>query len=577
MPGNNLRVGATGIAWHTRMGALLAAATLLCCGCTSPREYIRNGFKVGPNFAKPPAPVEQKWIDTGNERLKSRTPENVEWWTALNDPVLNDLVRRAYRDNLTVRQAAYRVLEFRAQRAITAGNLFPQTQQANGGFTSNAISAATASFANFGAAPATPGAPAFGFARFFNTWDTGFNLSWELDFWGRLRRAIESADATLDASIEDYDNALVTLIGNVATSYVNVRTFQERLRLARENLDLQEKTFKIVKAQFELGSKNKVDLDQALTNLAQVESLIPQLEIGERQAANGLCILLGIPPQDMQAILGTGPIPKVAPELVVGIPADLVRRRPDVLSAERQAAAQSAQIGIAQAQFYPIIAVTGNISWQAERFQDLFGSKALAGSVGPSFQWNILNYGRLVNGVRVQDARFQQLVTAYQSVVLKAEGEAENGIIAYLRSHEVVKALAKGVQASKDGAEIGDIQYKNGKIPFVSLALLQQNLVSQQDNYATAQGNVVLGLIQTYQALGGGWQIRLQPPSAPASDGAAPGVPNGGPIDNKMLPQARRLVPNQGLAGAVDTEPPLTDSTPPRVLPLARIDVLNVR
>ena len=276
-------------------------------------------------------------------------------------------------------------------------------------------------------------------------------MAWELDFWGRLRRAIESADATLDASIEDYDNALVTLIGNVATTYVNVRTFQERIRLARENLDLQEKTFKIVKAQFELGSKNKVDLDQALTNLAQVEALIPQLEIGERQAANQLCILLGIPPQDVQALSG----PRRSRRST-----GLGRRhsRGPLAAPARCASAPSAgrrperQIGIAQAEFYPYISITGTISWQAARFQDLFSSRALAGSVGPAFQWNILNYGRLVNGVRVQDARFQQLVTSYQSVVLKAEGEAENGIIAYLRSHQVVRALFKGVEASKDGA-----------------------------------------------------------------------------------------------------------------------------
>jgi hypothetical protein len=177
----------------------------------------------------------------------------------------------------------------------------------------------------------------------------------------------------------------------------------------------------------------------------------------------------------------------------------------------------------------------------------------------------------------VQDARFQQLVTSYQSVVLKAEGEVENGIIAYLRSHQVVRALAKGVEASKDGAEIGDIQYKNGKIPFVSLALLQQNLVTAQDQYATAQGNLVLGLIQTYQALGGGWQIRLQQPNPAATGGGVPAAPNPAPEEIKVLPQARRLVPNQGLAGAVATEPPVVESAPPRVLPLARIDVQNVR
>src|SRR5205807_1136226 len=173
----------------------------------------------------------------------------------------------------------------------------------------------------------------------------GFNLAWELDFWGRLRRIIESADATLDASIEDYDNALVTLIGNVASTYTNIRTFQTRIKLANDNLSLQRETYKIAEAQFTAGKTTKIDVDQALTNLAQVEALIPQLEISMRQTQNQLCVLLGISPQDLEPLLGTASIPKIAPEIVVGIPAELLRRRPDVLSAERQAAAQSAQIG----------------------------------------------------------------------------------------------------------------------------------------------------------------------------------------------------------------------------------------
>jgi NodT family efflux transporter outer membrane factor (OMF) lipoprotein len=481
-------------------------------GCTSPGEFIRNGFKVGPNYAKPPAPVEQTWIDAGDPRLDSRTPANIEWWTILNDPILNNLVQRAYQENLTLRQAAYRVLQFQAQRAIAAGNLFPQTQTFDGSYTAQAISGAAANSITsipVAAASASAAPGASGFSRFFNQWQFGFNLAWELDFWGRLRRQLETADANLDASIEDYDNALVTLIGNVASTYVNIRTFQTRIKLANDNFKLQSETFKIVDAQFKAGAKNKVDVDQALTNLATVEALIPQLEIQQRQAENQLCTLLGIPPQDLALLIGTGSIPKASPELVVGIPAELLRRRPDVLSAERQAAAQSAQIGAAEAALYPIVTINGTLDWQAARFSDLFGGRAMAGSIGPSFTWNILNYGRLVNGVRVQDALFQQLVVNYQNVMLKAEAEVENGITAYLNGHQVVRSLAKGVIASAEGVELGTIQYKEGKIQFITLANLQQQLVTQQDSLATAYGNLVQGLVQTYQALGGGWQIRL--------------------------------------------------------------------
>ncbi len=474
--------GVAGTACRWLPCALLLTMLYTAGGCTSPRDYFRNGLKVGPNYAKPPAPVEEAWIDSGNKRLVSTTPANIEWWTVLNDPVLNNLVKKAYRDNLTVRQAAYRVLQFQAQRAIAAGNLFPQTQQARGSFTRNQISTATSSgvgssilssaagvggttAAGAGAAggtgaattgtatgvgAATSGAAAAGFSRFFSLWDGGFNLAWELDFWGRLRRNLESADASLDASIEDYDNALVTLIGNVASTYVNIRTFQTRIKVANDNLALQQETYKIAEAQFNAGKTTKIDVDQALTNLAQVESLIPQLEISQRQAQNQLCTLLGIPPQDLENLIGTASIPKVAPELVVGIPAELLRRRPDVLSADAPGRCSSAQIGVAQAELYPHISITGTISWQANRFQDLFSGRAMAGSVGPSFQWNVLNYGRLINAVRVQDALFQQLVANYQNTVLKAEAEAENAITSYLRSHQVVRALAKGAIASEE-------------------------------------------------------------------------------------------------------------------------------
>ncbi len=319
MHGNNHQANpaeATGC-WPLKLARtkIVLTAALLLCGCTSPREYIQNGFKVGPNYAKPTAPVEEKWIDNQDKRLVSQTPENVEWWKVLNDPVLNSLVKRAYNENLTLRQAAYRVLQFQAQRAIVAGNLFPQTQQATGSYTANAISKEL---------PTTVFAP----QRFYNVFSGGFNLAWELDFWGRLRRAIESADATLDASVEDYDNALVTLIGNVASTYVNVRTFQTRIKMATDNLDLQRETFKIAEAKFKAGTTSEIDIDQALTNLAQVESLIPQLETSQRQAENQLCVLLGMPPQDLRDLIGVASIPKVAPELIVGIPADLLHAAP---------------------------------------------------------------------------------------------------------------------------------------------------------------------------------------------------------------------------------------------------------
>src|SRR5207302_7382228 len=289
--------------------------------------------------------------------------------------VLDALVCSAYQQNLTLRQAGVQILEARAQQAIAVGNILPQTQQANGDYTRYAASTQVANRSNVS-------------RRFYGQWDYGFNLAWELDFWGRFRRAVEAANASLDASVENYDAVLVTLLGDVATYYVQLRTFQQRIEYAQANVRLQHETLKIVEARFKAGTTTKLDVAQARSTLEQTEAQIPELEISLRLANNQLCTLLGIPPEELRARLGTAPIPTAAAEVAAGIPADLLRRRPDVRRAERQAAAQSAEIGVAEAEFYPHMSVTGTISYSAEQFNHLFRTTALAGNVGPSFQWN---------------------------------------------------------------------------------------------------------------------------------------------------------------------------------------------
>ncbi len=476
-------------------GVLLAS--MLGGGCTSPSEYIHNGFKVGPNYVRPPAPVAQKWIDADDVRVRSECDDLSRWWVVFRDPALDSLVCFAYQQNLSLRVAGYRVLEARAQMSIDTGNLFPQTQTATGSYTRSVLS-------REGANPL-----ASGLKRWYGQWNYGFNLSWELDFWGRLRRAIESDSATLDASAANYDDVLVTLLGDVATNYVTYRTAEQRIKYAKENVSLQRKTLQIVEGQLAVGLVTGLDVDQAQSTLEQTEAAIPELEIALRQAANQLCILLGIPPQDLQARLGSGSIPTAPAEVAVGIPADLLRRRPDVRRAERQAAAQSAQIGIAQAEFYPHISINGTIGVSAENFKDLFQERALAGNVGPGFTWNFLNYGRISNNVRLQDARFQELVATYQNTVLSAAQDAENGLVTFLRAQQRAKSQAASAADAKKAVDIALGQYAAGAIDLTRVTLLQQNLVGLEDTLAQAQGEIATGLIQVYRALGGGWEIRL--------------------------------------------------------------------
>jgi NodT family efflux transporter outer membrane factor (OMF) lipoprotein len=475
--------------------ALLMIFTLVLCGCTSFRDYIGNGFKVGPNYCRPAAQVAPNWIDAADKRVRRDCDDLSKWWTVFNDPTLNNLICCAYHQNLTLREAGWRVMEARAQLAIAKGEIFPQSQTMTGEYSRNVLSKQTANgqFIN---------------QPFFDNWNLGFNLNWELDFWGRFRRAVESNAASLDASVNDYDDVLVTLLGDAAANYVQMRTFEERIKYTQANVQLQRETLTIVEARFKAGTTSELDVYQARSTLEQTEAQIPELEISLRQTVNQLCVLMGMPPEELRARLGPASIPTAPPEVAVGIPADLLRRRPDVRRAERQVAAQSALIGVAEADFYPAFSLNGTLGYSAQQFPDLFRSTALNGNFGPSFQWNILNYGRILNNVRFQDARFQELAAAYQQTVLNADQEVENGLVTFLRAQQRMRSQAAAVEDTQKAVKIVLAQYPQ-LVDFTRVTQLEQTLVLQQDVLAQAQGEIATGLIQVYKALGGGWEIRL--------------------------------------------------------------------
>jgi NodT family efflux transporter outer membrane factor (OMF) lipoprotein len=504
--------------------AILFTAVVLTSGCTPWREFIDNGFKVGPNYRKPPAPVAKDWIDADDKRVRRESDDLSKWWTVFNDPVLNSLICDAYRQNLSLRVAGMRVLEARAQLAIDTGNLLPQTQTSTGDFKWNGLSEKTANnFLTFSSPPGgVAGLTIPTFKRWYGQWDLGFNLSWELDFWGRFRRAVEADSASLDASVENYDDVLVTLLGQVATAYAQMRITEQRIKYAQENVALQRETLEIVEARFKRGTVTKLDVAQARSTLEQTQATIPELAISLRQFNNQLCILLGIPPEELRARLGSGSIPTAPVEVAVGIPADLLRRRPDVRKAERQAASQSAEIGVAEAEFYPHIAINGTWQYSAEFFKDLWTSKALNGNIGPTFTWNILNYGRILNNVRLQDAKFQELVATYQNSVLSAAQDVENGLVTFLQAQQRTQFQAASVKDAEEAVSIAVAQYKAGTVDFTRVTQLEQNLVTQQDTLAQAQGEIVTGLIQVYKALGGGWQLRETGCDPHPADGAGP-------------------------------------------------------
>jgi NodT family efflux transporter outer membrane factor (OMF) lipoprotein len=477
--------------------SVVAISASVLTGCTSLHDYVHNGFQVGPNYHRPPALVADHWIDATDKRLRNENDNLCTWWAVMNDPVLNQMEVDAYQQNLTLREAGWRVMQSRAQLGIAVGNFFPQRQDATG------------SYQRIGAGQ-----------NFFSQWNFNFNLAWELDFWGRFRRAIQSAEDTLDASVFNYDDVLVTLLGDIADNYVQVRTNQERIRLLENTVKIQEDVYNFIDARLKQGVRNITDLDlaQAESDLKQSQAQLANLRIAVRLNENRLCTLLGIPTVDLEPLLKSAPntdIPKVPNYLVVGMPADLLRRRPDVRRAERNAAAQAEFIGIAETDLYPAFNITGSLGWQAQKFSDLFSPQAFRGNVGPTFQWNLLNYGRIVNNVRFQDAGFQALVATYQNTVLNADEEVENGIITFLEAQDRARLLSESVDAANRALAVIVANYQVGAGAglgdFNRYALIVQTLIQQQDQWAQARGQVDQGLIQVYRALGGGWQIRLAP------------------------------------------------------------------
>jgi NodT family efflux transporter outer membrane factor (OMF) lipoprotein len=470
----------------------VASLVIMLTGCTSFSEYVRNGFKVGPNYCPVAAPVANNWIDADDIRIRSQSDDISQWWTVFNDPVLNNLIACAYRQNLTVKQAAFRVLQARYKLAIAKGGFFPQSQTGSGSFT-------------------RAGSTAGGFA---DVWDFGFNLQWELDFWGRLRRAIQAADDQLGLSVADYDDVMVTLLSDVASNYVQIRTDQERIKLLSENVKVQRDVLELVKTKVNIGIVvTDLDAEQAESTLKQTEAAIPLLLIDMRQANDQLCTLLGIPPADLMKLIGNAPIPTAPPEVAIGIPCEMLSRRPDIRRAERAAAAQAEQIGIAETDLYPIFSISGTMGWTANNFSELFNTQAFNGSVGPSFNWKLLNYGRIVNNVRFQDAGFQELIAAYQNTVLQANQEVEDGLVTFLQSQERTKILYESMKAGEVARGIALRLYgKTTGFDFNRYAVIEQNLISQQDAWAQSRGQIAQGLISVYRALGGGWQIRFNPP-----------------------------------------------------------------
>ncbi len=508
---------------------LLCALLSGLAGCSGLQQWKANGYKVGPNYLRPCAATSTGWIDEQSPSLIASNEENTRWWSVFNDPNLEELVQAAYQQNLTLRAAGLRVLQARTQRDISALNLLPQSQAMTGSYSRNQIS--------------RNGPNIFPGTNFsFDNWRTGFDMSWELDIWGRIRRSVEAADASLDAQVESYDAVLVTLIGDVAATYVELRALDERLDLAEKNAELQKSSLELASERNKEGKVSSLDVSQAKANYTDTLALIPSLRQARRLAGNRLAILLGKTPQELEPMIRErGGLPLAPEQAIVGIPNELLRRRPDIRAVERQVAVQSARIGIAQAELYPHFGISGEIGVNSEQFRDLFSSGSQFGAIVPGFRWNILNYGRLVRGIEVEKLKFEESVVNYQNAVLAAHQEVEDALVSFIEGKQRLEQLRQSANAVAESVETVRLQYKEGKADFGRVFVLESALVARQDELVSAEAAVSISLVKIYKGLGGGWQLRLgnaYSGSYPLQIAAMPSVHQAGSLSPSTNPES---------------------------------------
>ncbi|MDR4506620.1 MAG: efflux transporter outer membrane subunit [Candidatus Brocadiaceae bacterium] len=448
---------------------------------------------MGPDYTPPQIKLQDAWQQAGAKGLAEGKADIQTWWALFSDPSLNALIERSGQGNLALKEAFARIKEARAQRGIAAGERYPD------------IDAGGVALRKRSSHEFRPPTDQKGSTDDFFL--LGGNASWEIDFWGKISRSIESSDASLQAAVEDYRNIFVMLYAEVALNYVEIRALQERISFASENANTQRKTLNLTRDRHEAGIAPELDIHQAELNVAKTESLIPDLHRLLTQAVNRLGVLLGQSPNALHAELTQpAPIPKPSDEIYVGLPADILRRRPDIRRAERELAAQTARIGVATADLYPSFSLFGSFTLAANDFDSVFEySRSRSHMFGPVFRWNIFDGGRIRNQIKAEDARTEQALIHYEQTVLDALEDVENALVAYAKERERQGMLADSVDAAKKSVELVKILYLSGLTDFQNVLDMERALFEQQDTLAESEGETTQNLIRIYKALGGGW------------------------------------------------------------------------
>ena len=448
---------------------------------------------LGPDYSEP----DVTWIDNWQSSLfdQDAAAEQQEqtdlrfWWNLFDDPVLNALIITARQQNPSLKIAGLRILESRAALGIARGNTYPQLQQAIGATTY--LNTSQHGGAN-------------DVSQDLISYQVGFNLSWELDFWGRFRRGIESADAVFFSSISNQRDVQVLLNAQVADLYFSYITAVLRLDVARKNAEIQKRSYDITESRYQSGQDTELDLQQAKTQYLVTLGTIPALEITLTKIRNSFCALLGRAPGNLPELTTpTSGLPSVDPLVLKSIKPHQILRRPDVRAAAWQIAAQSAQIGIAEADLYPAISILGGMSWSGNTLGGTPDTTTL--NAGPSFTWNLFNYGRIKNNVRIQDAKLQQAIESYQDMVLQAAREVDDAAVTVIKTREQKKPLEASVEAAQRSLKLSTTLYREGYADFQRVLDAQRAVATQMERKLINDGDHIRAIVTLYKSLGGGW------------------------------------------------------------------------
>lgn len=454
-------------------GLILSFLTLFSAGCA-----------VGPDYAPPEPPAAlAEWQQAPEYGLVASQADISKWWQVFDDPGLNELVQQGVLGNLDLEQARSRVREARAARGIETAARFP------------------ALTATGGAAQVKEGDEST-----TELYETGFDAAWEIDIFGRVSRRIEASTADMHASVEALRSVQVSLAAEIALNYLDVRSLQNRIRVAEANIEAQRKTLQVVTDRFDLQLTNSLAVEQANFNLADSRAQLPPLESGLQQAMNRLAVLTGEKPGELNDfLLDASSVPTTPPEIAIGIPADLIRRRPDIRRAERELAAQSARVGVAKADLYPRFTFNGTLQFAAADTSSLFDGMSRLLNIGPAFQWNIFNAGSVRSNIKVQNERQKQALIRYEQTILQSLEDVENAMVAYARELDRQDSLKKAAAFTQKSANLAESLYMDGLKDFIYVLDAQRTLFSAEESLAVSNGEVTANLIRLYKALGGGW------------------------------------------------------------------------